>query len=143
MRTKKNKNFKKKTLKNRITNYICKKRDICCTEDFDRTKVIEQIFDLYEKIAEFYGEKDNYLDYVDNDVVKFIGYKIDLERDKDVEGVKLFNIISSRTSKNKITSKEGIINFLNEVPLYFLLSCLGSAYYSYTVIKETIENSKN
>jgi len=142
MRTKKNKNFKKKTLKNRIANYICKKGDICCTEDFDKTKIIKQIFDLYEKIADFYGEKDNYLDYIDNDVVKFIGYKIDLERDKDTEGVKLFNIISSRTSKNKITSKDSIINFLNEVPLYFLLSCLGSAYYSYTDIKETIENSE-
>ena len=59
-----------------------------------------------------------------------------------MEGVKLFNMISSRTSKNKITSKEGIINFLNEVPLYFLLSFLGSAYYSYTDIKETIENSE-
>jgi hypothetical protein len=52
-------------------------------------------------------------------------------------------MISSRTSKNKIVSKEGIISFLNDVPLYFLLSFLGSAYYDYTDIKETMENSKN
>ena len=142
MTTKKRNHLKKKTLKNRISNYICKKGDICCAEEFDKTKIINQIFGLYEKIAEFYDEKDNYIDYVDNDIVKFIGYKIDLERDKDIEGVKLFNMISNRTSKNKIVSKEGIINFLNEVPLYFLLSFLGNAYYSYTVIKETIYNSE-
>jgi hypothetical protein len=37
----------KKTLKNKITSYVCKKKDVCCEEDIDRKIAIEQIFSLY------------------------------------------------------------------------------------------------
>jgi hypothetical protein len=76
-------------------------------------------------------EKDEYLSYIDNDLVKFIGYKIDLEKKNDNEGIRLWNKISSKISVNKNPNKEKITEFLNEVPLYYLLSFLGYAYYKY------------
>lgn len=110
-----------KTLRHKINKYICKK-DICCEEDVDRKMAIDHIFILYTEIASFMNEQDEYLSYINNDLVKFIGYKVDLKKDK--EGLKLWNEIDRNTS-----SKEKIIEFLNKVPLYYLLSFLGYAYY--------------
>ena len=118
----------KKTLKNRINNFILKNEDICCEKEMDRKIIIEQIFALYEKIAEFYNEKDNYLDYIDNDIATLIGYEVDLKNNKDIKGLKLWKEISKITSKG---NKLKIIKLLNDVPLYFLLSFLGLAYYKY------------
>ena len=54
---------KKKTpsFKKEISNYILKKGDICCEEDFERDKVIEQIFNVYE-------EKEKMLKIMQNSV---------------------------------------------------------------------------
>ena len=117
-----------KTLKKRINHYILTHEDICCEKEMDRKVMIEQLFALYEKIAEFYNEKDNYLDYIDNDISTLIGYEVDLKNNKDIEGLKLWKEISKRTSKG---NKLKIMKLLNDVPLYFLLSFLGLAYYKY------------
>lgn len=84
--------------------------------------MIEDIFTLYHEIAEFYYEKDEYLSYIDNDFVKFIGYKIDLEKIKDNEGVMLWENISKKMYANKKPDKMKIIKLLNEVPFttYYL-----------------------
>jgi len=131
-----------KTLKQKINKYICKKKDICCDNEFDRNLVIEDIFTLYREIAEYYFEKDEYLSYINNDFIKFIGYKIDLERNKDKEGVMLFENINRKMSLNKKVDKMKIIKVLNEVPLYYLLSFLGSAYYTHKRQKEVLEKLK-
>jgi hypothetical protein len=128
----------RKTLKNQITKYVCKKQDICCEENIDRTIAINQIFDLYTEIAEFFFEKDEYLSYLSNDIVGFIGYKIDLKKNKDYEGVKLWNLINQKTYKNTTIDKEEITKLLNEAPLYILLSFLGYAYYKYKSSKDAM-----
>ena len=121
-------NKTRKNLKYKINDYILKKSDICCEEDLDRPVVIEKIFKNYEKVAEFFGEKDDYLSYIANDIPKFIGYKIDLQKDRDNKGVRLYNMLYNSTWKNKEANKDKIIDILNKVPLYFLLSLLGYSY---------------
>jgi hypothetical protein len=143
MRSRKQTTKINRTLKNRITNYICKteKRDICCEDDIERTTAINQIFDLYTKLAILFNEENEYLSYLDNDIVKFIGYKIDLEKNKDTKGVKLWEKIDSTIRKGKNISKNKIITVLMSVPLYYLLSFLGYAYYRYTTTNNAINNT--
>jgi hypothetical protein len=131
-----------RTLKNRITQYICntEKQDICCEEDIERTMAIDQIFDLYRKLAILFEEESEYLSYLDNDIVKFIGYKSDLEKNKDTKGVKLWKKIDSTIRKGKNISKNKIISLLMTIPLYYLLSFLGYAYYRYTTTNDAMKN---
>jgi hypothetical protein len=75
------------------------------------------------------NEPDEYLNYINNDLVKFIGYKVDLKKNKDIEGVKLWNEINKRMYENKLINEQKIEMLLHDVPLYFLLSFLGYASY--------------
>jgi len=133
---KQNKTIKLK-LKNKISNYICnkKEKDICCEDDVDRKNVIDQILKLYIDIAKIFNEDNDYLSFVNNDLIKFIGYKSILEEEKDIKGVNLWKEIDEKSFKNKILNKEKIIIILNNVPLYYLLSFLGYAYYKYNLTK--------
>ena len=118
-----------KTLKNKIHKYISKKQDICCEADIDRNLVIQQIVEKYKKISKNMGEPDEYLNYINNDLVKLVGYKIDLKKNKDTEGVKLWNEMDKRMYENKMVNEKKIELLLQDVPLYFLLSFLGYASY--------------
>jgi hypothetical protein len=142
MRSKKHFGRNNKTLKNKINKYICKKKDICCEDDIDRKLAIQDIFTIYHEIAEFMYEKDEYLSYINNDLIKFIGYRIDLEKKNDKEGVRLSNEIDGKMFVNKKLDETKIIELLNEVPLYYLLSFLGYAYYKYKRNKDIIEDKK-
>jgi hypothetical protein len=139
MRSKKHFRKNNKTLKNKINKYILK-NDICCEDDVDRKIIIQDIFALYSEIASFMYEKDEYLSHIDNDLLKLIGYKIDLETKNDNEGVRLWNKIKSKITLNKTSNKEKMIEVLNEVPLYYLLSFLGYAYYKYKINKDIFDN---
>uniref|UniRef100_A0A6C0HZN5 Uncharacterized protein n=1 Tax=viral metagenome TaxID=1070528 RepID=A0A6C0HZN5_9ZZZZ len=130
-----------KTLKNKINKYLCKKKDICCEDNIERKLAIEDIFTLYSEIAEFMYEKDEYLSYINNDLLVFIGYKMNLEKINDSEGVKLWNIIDSKMFTNKKLDKIKIIELLNQVPLYYLLSFLGYAYYRYKRNKDVVDDN--
>jgi len=113
-----------KTLKKKINEYILKKSDICCESDIDKNVLIDKIFKNYEKIAEFWGDKDSdYLSYISNDIPIFIGYKMELQEQKDTEGVKLWNMLSKKPDKIHITK------LLNDLPLYYLLALLGYSEY--------------
>jgi len=126
------KNKNKKTLKNKIHKYISKKKDICCENDIDRKLIFQQIVEKYKNICKIMNESD-YLDYINNDLVKFIGYKVDLK--KDIEGLKLWNEMDKLMHKNKIVNEEKIKMLLYDVPLYFLLSFLGYASYKENLSK--------
>ena len=139
MRSKKHFNRNNKTLRNKINKYIFK-NDICCEDDIDRKIAIQDIFTLYSEIASFMYEKDEYLSYISNDLLVLIGYKIDLETKNDNEGISLSNKIKSKITLNKNPNKEKIIELLNEVPLYYLLSFLGYAYYRYKINKDILDN---
>jgi hypothetical protein len=118
-----------KDFKNKINKYILKKQDICCEEDIDRKVMISQIFELYEQMSELMGQPDGYLSLINNDLVKFIGYKVDLKKNKDTEGVKLWNEMDKRMYENKMVNEKKVELLLQDVPLYFLLSFLGYASY--------------
>jgi len=134
----------KQTLKNRIHKYICKKKDICCEEDdIDRKLAIQDIFTLYREISELMYEKDEYLSYINNDLIKFIGYKIDLEKKNDIEGIRLWDELDGKMFLHKKLDETKIIELLHEVPLYYLLSFLGYAYYRYKRNKDIIDNVDN
>jgi len=122
--------MKNKTLKNRIHKYIFKKKDICCEKDIDREIVINKIFEKYKKIAENFYEGELYLDYINNDLLTFIGYFIELK--KNSEGSKLWIDLDKRMYKDnnpstKILDEQNIKSLLHELPLYYVLSFLGYA----------------
>lgn len=122
--------FKKtKTLKNKIHKYISKKQDICCENDIDRKFAIQQIIEKYKIICKNMNEPSEYLNYINNDLGKFIGYLVDLKKNKDADGVKLWNEIDKKMYKNKVVNEKRIEILLQDVPLYFLLSFLGYASY--------------
>jgi hypothetical protein len=75
------------------------------------------------------NEPNEYLNYINNDLVKFIGIKFDLEKHRDIEGIKLWNEIDKKMYENKIVNEQRIELLLRDVPLYFLLSFLGYASY--------------
>jgi len=79
----------------------------------------------------------SYIDYLNNDLLIFIGYKIDLVNSKDQEGVQLWNELDKRMYANKKLSEPisepMVVRLLNEVPLFFLLSFLGYATYKESV----------
>ena len=121
-----------KTLKKRIHKYICKTKDICCEEDIDRNTAIEQVFTLYNAIASETGDyatKDEYLNFIDNDLTKLLGYTITMEKNNDKEGIKLKNEIDTVMYKTKKVDKIKIIEVLHNVPLYYLLSLIGWGHY--------------
>ena len=119
----------RKTLKNRIHKYISRKQDICCENDIDRKVVVQQIVAKYKSICKNMKEPDEYLNYINNDLVAMIGYKVDLDKNEDKEGVKLWNEIDKKMFLNKVVNEQKIELLLHDVPLYFLLSFLGYASY--------------
>lgn len=65
-----------------------------------------------------------------------IGYKTDLLKNKDKEGVQLWNSLDKRMYANKKLQESKIADLLQEVPLYFLLSFLGYASYRLDITSE-------
>jgi hypothetical protein len=120
-----------KTLKKRIHKYLCKNIDICCEEDIDRNRAIEQIFTLYNIIPnEMYdAHPDEPLGFINNDLPKLLGYTITMEKNNDKEGIKLKNELDNTMYKNKKLDKTKITELLHNVPLYYLLSLIGYAHY--------------
>jgi hypothetical protein len=122
------KKFNRKTLKSNIHKYVAKQKDICCEEDVDRTQVIEQLFSLYTEMS-----KKDYLSDLYTDFEKFIGYKEELQRKRDNQGLSLLTQLEKDTHVNGVVDKDAVTKAMLEVPLYYLLSFLGYAYYRYKV----------
>ena len=57
-----------------------KEPDLCCESEYNRDKLVEHVFKLY----------DDDLESIDNDIVAFIGFRILLVKDKNKKGVKLW-----------------------------------------------------
>ena len=118
----------KKTLKKVITNYVLKKGDVCCENEIERKLVIQDIFATYQELADFMFEKELYLGYVQNDLLLFIGYRVDLEKGNK-EGVRIWDGLARMTETNKNPDKQKLVKILHNVPLYYLLAFLGYATY--------------
>jgi hypothetical protein len=116
------------SLKTKIQNYFST-HELSCEDDVDRTLAIKQSFELYKKISQDMEEPEEYLSHMNNDLVKLIGYKIDLVEKKDLEGISLWNEVDQRMYENDELSEEKIVELLKEVPISFLISFLGYAAY--------------
>jgi hypothetical protein len=134
------KKFKRKTLKSNIQKYVAKQKDICCENDVDRKQAIEYLFSLYTEMS---GKE--YLSDLYADFGKFIGYKEDFQRKRDNQGLSLLTQMEKDTHVNGVVDKDAVSKTLLEVPLYYLLSFLGYAYYRYKVdiIPETSISPSN
>lgn len=119
------KHFKRKTLKRNIQRYVTKKKDICCETDIDRNQVIDHIFQLYSEIA---GNKDSLVD-IYADFSKFIGDKETLTKQRDAQGLAVFNELNQSMYTQQELDRDAISTVFHEVPLYYLMSFLGYAYY--------------
>ena len=120
------KNNSKNSLKTRLNKYILTKGDICCDEDIEKKKIINMIIDSYKK------NDIRYLDSINNDLLLFIGYKIDLYKDKNTIGIKLWDEIdNSMLDKKKNVSEKKLIKLLTLYPNYYLLSFLGFSVYKF------------
>lgn len=115
------KTMKMKKLTTRIKDYMCIKKDICCDDDYDKGKIIDYIIDNYKKLY-----PDDYVDWINNDVGKFIGYQNILENTKDKKGTKIWNDLSKLIDDE---GEQGLRVLFRELPLYYLLSFLGASIY--------------
>ena len=112
-------------LKHQIHDYISRKQDIGCEGDIDRKHVVHQIIQIYKKSI---SDPNEYLDFIQNDLLKLIGYKSHLKENNDLEGIRLWDQLVERTMENELISESKIYILLTQdVPLYFLLSFLGYA----------------
>jgi hypothetical protein len=115
------------TLATRIRYYLSG-HDILCEEDVDRDVVIKQCIELYKKIA-LHLSDISYVEYMNNDIVRLIGYKVNLMKKQDLNGVNLWNELDKRMYENGVLTERKVVELLHEVPLCFLMSFVGYASY--------------
>jgi len=120
--------WKGDTLKKRIQKRTCKK-DICCEGEIKRPYIIELIIENYKKINILYREpSEEYLNYINNDLLGFIGYKVDLDKN-DKEGAKLWLELDKEMMNNNKVEEWKVRALLKDVPLIFLMAFLGYSTY--------------
>ena len=125
-------------IKEIINNYVFKKKDICCYDYPNRQKLIEIVYSLYKRNEEY---EDFYLDQINNDInllfpIRTINYS---KQEEDVEGKKLLKYIDNLMIKDKKVNKEKMDKFLNEIPVYYILSLIGyhiTVIYEYDILKK-------
>ena len=118
---------KTKTLKSRINDYVYK-NDICCEKGINRPLVIQMIVDHYKKMCQNNREPEEWLNWLTNDLVKFIGYRNTLIKENK-EGLELWDEMDKQITENKTSDINKVDAFLKDVPLYFLLAFLGYSDY--------------
>ena len=119
-----------KTLKKQIHQYISKKGDICCEDLVDRNVIIQDIIATYKKISEKQSEPTEYLNYINNDFLVFIGIQVDLIQKKDTVGMKLWKLLDKQMFSNNQLDQMKVEKLLKEIPLYYLFAFLGYAKYT-------------
>lgn len=104
-------------------------RELACEDDVSRNEVIDQTIEIYKRITQNMDEPEEYLNSMNNDLVKLIGYRIDLENKKDHYGLSLWDELDQRMYEDTVVSEKKVIEVLHEVPMFFLMSFLGYACY--------------
>lgn len=103
-------------LKDEIHNYITNKGDIGYARDFDSVdgvdEIIKQIFDKYKIMSAKMDESEYYLDYITNDLLGIIGYRNELVKNNDTEGVKIWDKIQKITHKKNLNEQKLIKLFV-------------------------------
>ena len=93
-----------KTLKKKNTKYFCE-------------QMVEEIMSMYKKM---FIEDDEYLEWIDKDLLFFIGIRENLEKVKGIKGIKMWNYLSSKSKKARKPSKLMTRLILMELPLSYL-----------------------
>jgi len=117
-------NTKKSNTKNffnKLNEYVFL-NDVGYKNDVDRKIIIGMINNTY---ISMYGESE-YLDWLNNDILKIIGYLNELE---DKKGVNLWNTLDKKMLTDKKTDKDKIESVLNSLPFVILTSFLGYTFY--------------
>ena len=114
----------------KLTDFIARKGDICCLDELNIEKE-KAIKVLYEKYQESFGEE--YLNWLNNNIMLLIPKKIcnynangKVNEEEDEEGIEIEKILDDRMLQNKKVDKEKLTALLNELPLYFILTIIGS-----------------
>jgi hypothetical protein len=128
-----------KTLKRRLVKYLCKQKDICCEADYDRAVVIQQIIDLYKTSCAKQGEPEEYLNWINNDLLIMIGYESDMKKNNNTRGVRLWRKMNKRMMTDGKVDNDKVVSLMENIPLYFLLAFLGTAYYKASEINKLFE----
>ena len=68
---------------------------------------------------------------IQQDMTKLIGDKPTMTNNHDSKGVSVWNELHKATLLEETVDKDAISNALHEVPLYYVLSLLGYAYYRF------------
>ena len=106
-------------------NYISKQGDIGMSQDINKKELIKELIRIYK---EKWG-KDEYVDWLHNDLLMLVGFKTDLEKSKDTTGVKLWNSIDKKVG-GKSSTLPRIKKILEELPTYALTSLIGYHFQS-------------
>ena len=124
---------KKTTLEKRITEFICKRGDVCCLDDLPKNKVIKALFKTYKKTFENETPSHEYLNWLYNDITGLIPTKLchynQSEKvvtigNKIAEDInKILDIDNNEKDETVLINK--LTNLLKQLPLFYLLGLLG------------------
>jgi hypothetical protein len=109
-----------KKIRQQLLDHI-QKHDLCCEEDYNRPKIIAQLFRLYGEI----GEADHYdgNQYLAIDLLRLFGFPY-----ADAE----FYKVERKLWKKDKYDKTRITEMLHEIPLVYLMALLGRAYFRHS-----------
>lgn len=124
---------KKTTLEKRITEFICKRGDVCCLDELPKSKVIKALFKTYKKTFENETPPHEYLNWLYNDITGLIPTKLcnynQSEKvvtigNKIAEDInKILDIDNNEKDETVLINK--LTNLLKQLPLFYLLGLLG------------------
>jgi hypothetical protein len=114
-----------------INRFVSNNGDISGESKYNRRKIIAHIYQVYKK-----NYPDDYLGWIANDIVKHIGYYVDLKEKNDVIGMTTWSYFNKYTMTNLrdnngdfIINETGLEKILYEMPLYYLMAFLGQIIY--------------
>ena len=115
----------KSSFKKKISLFIYENGDTHWSSNgmIDKKKVIDQIFELYSSFFKGCSYNDaEMLKFMSNDLLLFVKGKSELSQ-------QLYQSILKKTLRKKQADRVKIEKFLEEIPVYYLLSILGLAYH--------------
>ena len=131
-----NRNKSKKKLTNHnfykdIKDLIHKKGDLCCQEDVSKKQAILFLLRHYKKQS-----PGSYLYNISNDIPTLVGYKAELDKNKNTVGSNLWSKIdNSLYDEKEEPTLDLVLNVLSGLPVYYILALIGKA-----LIKEQKNN---
>jgi hypothetical protein len=96
--------------------------------DMKKDKLIDLVLTRYKEVY-----KEEWLDWLSNDLLMLIGFKIVISTDgvkNDTEGLTIWNELDKYINPKKRTNEKRVVSILSELPNIVVLSLLGYQYTS-------------